>query len=80
MMISIGGSKYINANDVVVVIDYDSIAERNYINRAKEQGMLLNISKNKKTRSVIIINSGIVLLSDIKSETIYNRINNVINE
>ena len=86
LIISLTNNQYIAAEDVSLILDYETIEARNYINRAKEEGVYINIAgktvvqgknKCKKLRSVIVLKNRTVLVSDLRPVTVYRRISNM---
>lgn len=77
VLISLGSLRWVNTEDIAFVADIDTIVSKTYINRIKEAGMLIDISAGKKVRTVIMTKQGAIITSDLKADTIFNRITNV---
>ncbi len=74
-LVSIGYGNVVNSDKVVSVISPESAPIRRLIQDAKEKGTAVDATLGRKTRSVIIAESGHVLLSALTPETIAERIN-----
>lgn len=73
-LVNIGFGNIIAANRIIVIIPPASAPIKRVIQEAKEKGKLINATFGRKTRAVIITDSGHVILSAIQSETIVNRL------
>ncbi len=74
-LVSIGYGNVVNSDKVVSVISPESAPIRRLIQDAKEKGTAVDATLGRKTRSVIIAESGHVLLSALTPETIAERLN-----
>ena len=72
--VSIGFKSLINSNRIIAVVSPDSAPVKRIITDAKQNNMLIDATYGRKTRSVIIMDSGHVVLSLIGSETIGARL------
>ncbi len=73
-LVSIGFGSVIHAERLIAVLNADSAPIRRKIQEAREKGLLVDASYGRKTRSVLIMDSGQVILSAIMPETIVSRI------
>ena len=73
--VGIGFKSLINASRIIAVVNPDSAPVKRIISDAREKGTLVDATYGRKTRSVIIMDSGHVLLSVIGSDTIGSRLN-----
>lgn len=76
-MINIGFGNIISANKLIAVVDPDSAPIKRLIQETRDRGLLVDATYGRKTRSVIIMDSGQVILASVQPETISNRINDV---
>ena len=74
-LISIGFGNLVSADRIVSVIVPDSAPVKRLIQDAREHRMLIDASCGRKTRAVIVMDSGHVVLSALQSETIARRLN-----
>ena len=72
-LINIGFGKFVSADKVIAVVSPDSAPIKRIIQDAKEQGMLIDATYGRKTRSVIIAESEHIILSAINPESLGNR-------
>ena len=75
VLISIGFGNLVSSDRIVSIITPDSAPVKRLIQDAREHHMLVDASCGRKTRAVLIMNSGHVILSALQSETIARRIN-----
>lgn len=68
-LINIGYGNYAAREKVVLVLKPDSAPVRRMTANAREEGKLIDASSGKKTRSVLIMDNGNVVLSALASET-----------
>lgn len=75
-LINIGYGNLINSSKVVSVVSPDAAPIKRLIQDSRDTGKLIDASSGKKTRSVIIAESGHIILSAITAETVQSRLNN----
>ena len=63
-----------SADRVVALISSESSPIKRLIQDAREKGTLIDATHGRRTRAVIIADSGHIILSSIHPETIANRI------
>jgi len=74
-LINIGYGNLVNSSKVVSVVSPDAAPIKRLIQDTRDTGKLIDASSGKKTRSVIISDSGHIILSALTSETIQSRLN-----
>lgn len=74
-LINVGYGNIIAANRIISIVGAESAPIKRIIADAKETKKLIDASFGKKTRSVIIMDSGHVILSAVQPETVAGRIN-----
>ncbi|MCQ4726410.1 DUF370 domain-containing protein [Anaerotignum faecicola] len=72
--INIGFGSVVNASRVVALVSPESAPIKRLIQDAREKGDLVDATYGRKTRSVLIMDSGHVVLSLITPETVNNRL------
>ncbi|MGE4213323.1 MAG: DUF370 domain-containing protein [Anaerotignaceae bacterium] len=75
--IGIGYGSIINASRVVALVSPESAPIKRLIQEAREKGNLVDSTYGRKTRSVLIMDSGHVVLSLITPETIGSRLSDI---
>lgn len=73
-LINIGYGNLVNSFKVVSVVSPDAAPIKRLIADTRDTGKLIDASSGKKTRSVIIADSGHIILSALTPETIQGRI------
>lgn len=74
-LINVGYGNIVAANRIISIVGAESAPIKRIIADAKEAKKLIDASFGKKTRSVIIMDSGHVILSAVQPETVASRIN-----
>lgn len=72
-LINIGFGNLVSAEKIIAVVAPDSAPIKRIVLDAKEQGLLIDATYGRKTRSVIIAESRHIILSAINPESIGNR-------
>lgn len=73
----IGFGNLICANRVLGVVTPGTRTTRLFIERAKKDGTLIDVTKAKTTKSVILMDTGEVVLSHISPDTLKYRLSNL---
>ncbi len=74
-LVSIGFGNIVSASRIVAVIGPESAPVKRIIQDAREHRLLIDASCGRKTRAVLMMDSGHVVLSALQSETIARRLN-----
>jgi len=72
--VNIGFGNIVLTNRIVAVISPESAPVKRVIQEAREEKRLLDATYGRRTRAVIVTDSGHVILSSIQPETIAGRI------
>ena len=73
--ISIGFGSIVNASKISAVVSHESAPVKRLIAESRQRGTLIDATYGRKTRSVIVMESGQLVLSLITAETIAQRLN-----
>lgn len=73
-LINIGFGNMVSANRVISVISPDSAPVKRLIREAEDKGILVNATYGRKTRSVVVMDSGHIILSAIIPEKLARRL------
>jgi hypothetical protein len=73
-MINIGFGNLISTSHLIAVILPDSAPSKRLVQNGKDQGIVIDATHGKKTKSILIMDSGHIILSALTSETIGKRI------
>lgn len=74
-MINIGYGNMVSAERIVTVISPDSAPIKRLIQEAKDDGRAIDATYGRKTRAVIVMDSGHIILSSLITDTLASRIN-----
>lgn len=72
--INVAYDNFINRERILLVTAADSSPIKRLIGEAKENGMLIDCSQGKKTRSVIFLDSDHLVLSALSPESVNERL------
>ena len=73
-LLNIGFGNMVSAERIIAVVSPDSAPIKRIIQEVKEEGMLIDASFVRSTRSVLMMDNGNVVLSSLETETISERI------
>lgn len=73
MLLNIGYSNYVNFDRIISILNPDSAPVKRLIKEKREEGMLLDATYGRKTRSVLVMDSNHVILSSNQSDTLKER-------
>ncbi len=72
-LINIGFGNIVSANRVVAIVSPESAPIKRIISEARDRGQLVDATYGRRTRAVMVTDSGHVVLSAIQPETVANR-------
>lgn len=72
-LINIGFGNMVSANRLVAIVSPESAPIKRIIQEARDRGVLVDATYGRRTRAVIIMDSGHVVLSAIQPETVAGR-------
>ena len=72
--INIGFGSTVNANRIVSIVNPESAPVKRIVQDAKDNKMAVDATSGRRTRAVIITDSGHVILSSLQPETIVARL------
>ena len=73
-LINIDFGNMVSANRLVAVVSPESAPIKRIIQEAKDRGVCIDATYGRRTRAVIVTDSGHVILSAIQPETVANRL------
>ncbi len=74
-LINVGFGNMVNAGRIVAIVSPDSAPSRRTVQNAREEGLVIDATQGRKTRSVIVMSDGHIVLSALQPETIAAREN-----
>lgn len=72
-LINIGHGNILAANRIVAIISPDSAPVKRIVQESRGRGSLIDATYGRRTRAVVITDSGHVVLSAVQPETLANR-------
>jgi regulator of extracellular matrix RemA (YlzA/DUF370 family) len=72
-LINIGFGNIVMSNRIVAIISPDSAPIKRLIQEARDKANLIDATYGRRTRAVIVTDSGHIILSSIQPETVANR-------
>ncbi|NLY89569.1 MAG: DUF370 domain-containing protein [Clostridia bacterium] len=73
-LINIGFGNIVAANRIVAIVSPDSAPIKRIILESREKGTLIDATYGRRTRAVVIVDSGHVILSAVQPETVAHRL------
>ena len=73
-LISIGFGSYVSPARIVAAVDPESNPIKRVVAQAKETGKLIDATYGRKTKTVVIMDSGHVILCPLAPETLRDRV------
>ena len=75
-LINIGFGNMVSSSRVVAVVSPESAPVKRMVQDARDRGTLVDATHGRRTRAVIVTDSGHVILTYLQAETVANRANN----
>ena len=72
-LIHIGFGNIINAEKIVAIVSPDSAPIKRMVQGAKEKGTVIDATQGRRTKAVMVMENGSVVLSALMPETIAGR-------
>lgn len=73
-LINIGFGNTVSANRMIAVISPDSAPVKRLITEARNIGKLIDATYGRKTRAIVVMDSGHIVLSPVLPETVAGRV------
>ena len=73
-LINIGFGNIVSAERIISIVSPDSAPIKRIVQEAKDSKMAIDATYGRRTRSVIIMDSGHIILSAVQPETIAGRV------
>ena len=74
--INIGFGNIVSASRVIAIVSPDAAPIKRMVQECKEKGMAIDATCGRKTRAVLIMDTGNIILAAIQPETIAGRFEN----
>jgi len=79
-LINIGFGNIVVANRVIAIVSPESAPIKRVIQEARDANILIDATYGRKTRAVIIADSGHIILSAVQPETVAGRLGEKVEE
>ena len=79
-LVNIGFGNIISADRMIAIVSPDSAPIKRMVQEAKDNKTAIDATYGRRTRAVIIMDSGNVVLSSLQPETVAGRIDKDINQ
>lgn len=73
-LINIGFGNIVSANRIISIVSPDSAPIKRLVQEAKDSRMAIDATYGRRTRAVLIMDSGHVILSAVQPETVASRL------
>ena len=73
-LVNIGFGNIIAANKIVAIVSPDSAPIKRLVQDAKDAGTAIDATCGRKTRAVLIMDSGHIILAAVQPETVAGRV------
>lgn len=73
--VNIGFGNIINSSKIETIINPDSAPSKRMVQKAREDGMVIDATQGRKTKAVLVMENGRLVLSALQPETIAGRLN-----
>ena len=73
-LINIGFGNMISASRLITIVSPESAPIKRIIQEARDRGLLIDATYGRRTRAVVVTDSGHILLSAVQPETVANRL------
>lgn len=79
-LIHIGFGNIVNAAKIIAIVSPDSAPVKRLVQKAKEDGTVIDATQGRKTKSVLVMEDSRIVLSALLPETIVGRVQSDIND
>jgi len=73
-LLNIGFGNMVSANRVMAIISPESAPIKRMVQDARDKGLLIDATYGRKTRAVLVMDKGQIVLSAIQPETVAHRL------
>jgi regulator of extracellular matrix RemA (YlzA/DUF370 family) len=72
--VHVGFGGIVAANRILAIIEPNSQPVRRMVRRAKQEGLAIDMTYGRKTRTVIVLDTGHIIMAAVQPETIVGRL------
>ena len=73
-LVNIGFGNIVSANRIISIVSPESAPIKRIVQEAKDKGTAIDATYGRRTRAVLIMDSGHVILSAVQPETVAGRL------
>lgn len=73
-LVNIGFGNIVSANRIIAIVSPESAPIKRIIQEAKDKGTAVDATYGRRTRAVVIMDSGHIILSAVQPETVAGRL------
>ena len=73
-LINLGFGNLVSASRIIAIVSPESAPIKRIIQDARERGVLIDATYGRRTRAVVVMYSGHIILSAVQPETVANRL------
>lgn len=73
-LINIGFGNIVSANRIIAIVSPESAPIKRIVQEAKDKGTAVDATYGRRTRAVVIMDSGHIILSAVQPETVAGRL------
>ena len=73
-LIHIGFGNIVNAGKIISIVSPDAAPVKRMVQKAKEEGAAIDATQGRKTKAVLVMENGMLVLSALLPETIAARV------
>lgn len=73
-LINIGFGNMVAAGRIIAIVSPESAPVKRVMREAEDKGMLINATYGRRTRAVLVTDSGHIVLSALQPETVAHRL------
>ena len=73
-LINIGFGNIVSASRIIAIVSPESAPIKRIIQDARERGVLIDATYGRRTRAVVVMDSGHIILSAVQPATVANRL------
>jgi hypothetical protein len=74
LLVNIGFGNFLSAERIIAIVSPESAPIKRNVQEARERGSLIDATYGRRTRAVVIMDSGHIILSSVQPETVAHRL------
>lgn len=74
LLVNIGFGNFLSSERIIAIVSPESAPIKRNIQEARDRGSLIDATYGRRTRAVVIMDSGHIILSSVQPETVAHRL------